>query len=55
VKAFRCKAGGIDCAVLVIERTHHGPEVVEVIAPVKLRDALALKDGDPISIEVQLL
>jgi CTP-dependent riboflavin kinase len=26
-----------------------------VIAPVKLRDALALEDGDPISIEVQLL
>jgi riboflavin kinase len=55
VKAFRCRTGGIDCAVLVIERTHHGPEVVEVIAPVKLRDALALEDGDPISIEVQLL
>ncbi len=55
VKAFRCKMRGVDCALLVIERTHHGPEVVEIIAPVKLRDALGLKDGDPISVEVQLL
>ncbi|AEA12641.1 Riboflavin kinase [Thermoproteus uzoniensis 768-20] len=55
VKAFKCKVGGIDCALLVIERTHHGPEVVEIIAPVRLRDALALNDGDPVSVEVQLL
>ncbi len=55
VKAFRCRMQGIECALLVIERTHHGPEVVEIIAPVKLRDALGLKDGDYVSVEVQLL
>ncbi|MBP1448508.1 MAG: CTP-dependent riboflavin kinase [Thermoproteus sp.] len=55
VKAFRCRIGGIEGAVLVIERTHHGPEVVEVVAPIKLRDALSLKDGDPVSVEVELL
>lgn len=55
VKAFRCKMQGIDCALLVIERTHHGPEVVEIIAPIRLRNALGLKDGDFVSIEVQLL
>ncbi|MEZ0248375.1 MAG: DUF120 domain-containing protein [Thermoproteus sp.] len=55
VKAFRCKTRGVDCALLVIERTHHGPEVVELIAPVRLRDVLRLNDGDPIDVEVQLL
>ncbi|MFB6490985.1 MAG: DUF120 domain-containing protein [Thermoproteus sp. AZ2] len=55
VKAFRCSVAGIKGAVLIIERTHHGPEVVEVIAPIKVRDALGLKDGDPIAIEVDLL
>ncbi|MEL9990356.1 MAG: DUF120 domain-containing protein [Thermoproteus sp.] len=55
VKAFRCKVRGVDCALLVIERTHHGPEVVELIAPVRLRDVLKLNDGDPIDVEVQLL
>lgn len=55
VKAFKCTIFDMDCAVLVIERTHHGPEVVEVIAPVKLRDVYGLKDGDPVSIEVKLI
>lgn len=55
VKAFRCRIADIEGAVLIIERTHHGPEVVEVVAPVKLRDALSLEDGDPVSVEVELL
>jgi len=33
-------------------RTHHAPDVAELIAPVKLRDRLGLKDGDDIRVEV---
>lgn len=54
VKAFKCRIGTVDCGLLLIERTSHGPEVVEVIAPVKLRDVLNLKDGSEVSIEVLL-
>ncbi len=38
----------------MIERTHHGPDVIEVISPYKLRDRLGLKDGDDIEVLVTL-
>ncbi|MEF8779226.1 MAG: DUF120 domain-containing protein [Haloferacaceae archaeon] len=44
---------GFDRAhVIVPERTHHDEESVEVIAPVKLRDALELSDGDELLVEI---
>ncbi len=52
VKAFKCTIGDIPCGVLLIERTSHGPEVIEVVAPVKLRDRLGLKDGDDVTINI---
>lgn len=39
-------------ALLLIERTHHGPDIVELIAPVHLRRELGLRDGDFVRIEV---
>jgi riboflavin kinase len=55
VKAFRATIQNIGCAVILPERTHHPPEMVEVIAPVRLRDALGLKDGDLVEIEVSIV
>jgi len=55
VKCFKARIENfenIPCAVLIIEKTHHGPEIIEVIAPVKLRDELKLVDGSPIKIRV---
>jgi len=52
VKAFRARIRGIEGAVVIPERTHHPSDVVEIVAPVKLRDVLGLKDGDRIEIEV---
>ncbi len=54
VKAFKAKVHDIDAAVLFIERTHYGRDTLEVIAPVKLRQVLNLKDGDRVSVEVYL-
>jgi riboflavin kinase len=54
VKAFKAKMHNIDAAVLLIERTHYGRDTLEVIAPVNLRQALSLKDGDRVSVEVYL-
>ena len=54
VKAFKCRVGGIDGAIVMPKRTHYPEDVLEVIAPVKLRDALKLKDGDYVEVEVIL-
>ena len=54
VKCFKANVKNIESAVLLIERTHHGPDVIEVIAPVRLRDVLGLKDGDTIEIIVNI-
>lgn len=39
--------------VIAPERTHHGDDQLELVAPVKLRDELNLDDGDHLTIHVQ--
>ena len=39
--------------VIAPERTHHDEDQLELIAPKKLRDALALDDGDAITVRVE--
>lgn len=51
-KCYPIRVGGIEAAVVVPERTHYPEDLIEIIAPVKLRDALDLKDGDRIVIKV---
>ena len=41
-----------DAHVIAPKRTHHGDDQLEVIAPEKLRDELALDDGDHLTIHV---
>jgi Transcriptional regulator of a riboflavin/FAD biosynthetic operon len=54
VKAFRARIRGVEGAVVMPERTHHPTDVIEVVAPVKLRDVLGLRDGDRVEIEIYL-
>ncbi len=54
VKVFRARIRGIEGAVVMPERTHHPSDVIEVVAPVKLRDVLGLRDGDRVEIEIYL-
>jgi len=54
VKAFRCRINGIEGAVVLPQRTHYPPDVLEVIAPVRIRDVLEIKDGDTVNVEVIL-
>lgn len=51
-KCFKAKINGIDCAVILVERTHYGDDVIEILAPVKIRDALKLVDGSEVEVEV---
>jgi len=41
-------------AVLVLERSHHDETMLEVIAPVSIKQAAGLRNGDRIKIRVQL-
>ncbi len=54
VKCFKASVHGLPGAVLVIERTHHGFDTIEVISPYRLRDELSLKDGDEVEVLVNL-
>ena len=54
VKAFKCRVGEIKGAVVIPQRTHYPIDVLEIIAPVRLRDVLNLKDGDFVEVEVYL-
>ncbi len=51
-KCFKAKIRGVDGAVILIERTHYGEDVIEVISSKKLRDELKLNDGDEVEVEV---
>ncbi|MGB5099833.1 MAG: DUF120 domain-containing protein [Methanothrix sp.] len=49
-KCYRIKLNGIDAAVVRPERSRYPPELIEVIAPVPLRRALGLEDGDLVEV-----
>ncbi|HJS83096.1 MAG TPA: DUF120 domain-containing protein, partial [Nitrososphaera sp.] len=43
-----------DAAVLVLERTHYDDTMLEVIAPIQIKRACGIKNGDRIKVQVQL-
>src|SRR5918911_778540 len=57
VKCYRATIndGSLDnAAVLVLERTHYDDSMVEVIAPVSIKQTANLKNGDRIKVQVQI-
>jgi riboflavin kinase, archaea type len=57
VKCYRAiiNDGAVDnAAVLVLERTHYDDSMLEVIAPVSIKQAADIKNGDRIKVQVQL-
>lgn len=54
VKAFKCRVNGIEGAIVLPKRTHYPPDVLEIIAPVKIREVAKIKDGDLVEVEVFL-
>ncbi len=39
-------------ALVKIERSHYGEDVIELIAPVNLRETLGLRDGDEVNVKI---
>lgn len=54
VKAFKCRVNGLDVFIVIPQRTHYPGDVLEIISDKKLREALNLKDGDSVEVEVIL-
>ncbi len=42
----------IEAAIVIAQRTHHSEEILEVVAPVNIRDTLNLSDDDKITLVV---
>jgi riboflavin kinase len=51
-KALPCRIEDIPCAIVVPGRSHYPDDVVEVIAPVGLRERFGLNDRDTVTIVV---
>jgi riboflavin kinase len=47
-----CRINDIPCGIVVPGRSHYPEDIVEVIAPVGLRDALHVKENDRVNVEV---
>lgn len=53
VKCFKVKVfDEVDGALLIINRTHYGSDVVEVISRENLREKFKLKDGDKVFLKI---
>lgn len=51
VRVIKCGVFGIPSAVVIPEKARH-KGILEVIAPINLRNAFELKDGDEIEVEI---
>lgn len=54
VKCFKVKIDNIEGAILLIHRTHHTDNVLEIISSEFLRKRLSLRDGDKVRVVVEL-
>jgi|TARA_B100001971_G_scaffold185673_1_gene185107 riboflavin kinase len=48
--AYKLKISNIQAAIVIPERTRHSEDIIEIIAPVNLRDSLKLADGNKVKI-----
>ncbi|MFB6116674.1 MAG: DUF120 domain-containing protein [Candidatus Nanosalina sp.] len=53
IDVYPAKIGEVKVAVLRMDVTDYGPEVVEVVAEEKLRDQLGLEDGDSVVVRFE--
>ena len=51
---FKAFIGGLECAIVVPKIPHYPNDVLEVIAPVCLREQLKLVDGSLVSVSVNV-
>jgi riboflavin kinase len=47
---YRCKIKGVEAAYLDLDVTDYEENVLEIVAPVQLRDLLGLEDGEEVEV-----
>ena len=50
---YRVKVMGIEAAIVRPERSSYPPDLVEIIAPIRLRSSLGLSDGDEVMLTLE--
>jgi riboflavin kinase len=51
-RCLPCRIGTTPCGIVIPGRSHYPDDVLEIIAPVSLRDAYHLADADEVKVEV---
>jgi len=51
-RCLPCRITGIPCGIVVPGRSHYPDDIIELIAPVSLREALGVTDNDGVTVEV---
>jgi riboflavin kinase len=51
-RCLPCRIGTTPCGIIIPGRSHYPDDILEIIAPVSLRDAYHLHDTDEVTIEV---
>ncbi len=51
-RCLPCRIEGIPCGIVIPGRTHYPDDVLELIAPVSLRESLRVDDTDEVKVEV---
>ena len=52
-RCYMAEIRGIECMIIVPERTHYRSDLLEIISPVGIRKALDLKDGDAVKVIIR--
>lgn len=50
LKCFKVKVNNVDAAIVIPERARHSEDIIEIVAPVCLRDKLRLKESSKVTI-----
>ncbi len=50
--AYKCRLDGKECAIIFPLRTHHGPDIIEMVCPFNAKRELGKKDGDRVKVSV---
>ena len=50
---YRCEINGVEAAYLDLDITDYEENVLEIIAPIGLRDLMGLEDGENVEVEFQ--
>ena len=51
-RCLPCRIGEWPCGIVVPVRSHYPEDIIELVSPVALRDALGIKDADKVTVEV---